>query len=376
MRTSAAACLAIPVLAALLRAQGTYIVSTAATGAFTEITTAVAAVPNGSVLIVRPGTYARVVVDAKHVAILCDPDVFAAGNPFLEISNIAASQRVVVRGLRASGSGGLSVNGAAGRVAIDGTNTIVNNGCSFFMASQVCLRGYVFWGASNVMDSQVVLEACSFAGLGPGAPALAAYTSTVQAVQCSFVGGAGVVVPKFGALPGGPGVQLSNSSFRAMGRTSDRILAGGSPPGFSVPPVQGTGSARVEPAILVQGSAPVSAGIAFSRPVMPSLLAASGPPGGAITVTRFGATGLAFVVVVSLPGPVGTVPGLADPVWLDLASANVEALAIAYGSGGFQVQKPVPMLLQLRGVELHWHAIDLELNGGYTVSNPSHCVVH
>ena len=85
-------------MAVAAAAQGTYIVD-AANGpgtSFTDISPAVIAVPDDSVLLVRAGTYyLPVTVHAKAVTILCEPNVSV--NSGLIIRNTQPSQRVVVR---------------------------------------------------------------------------------------------------------------------------------------------------------------------------------------------------------------------------------------------------------------------------------------
>ena len=101
-------------------AQGTFVVNPSGFGGFNDITTAVASVPDGSTLLVFPGTYAPVVIDGKSVSILCSDNVFANGSTYLEIKNLTASQRSVVRGLRpSSAASGIFVRDVAGNAAIE-----------------------------------------------------------------------------------------------------------------------------------------------------------------------------------------------------------------------------------------------------------------
>jgi hypothetical protein len=369
-------------------AQGTYVVNPSGFGGFNDITTAVASVPDGSTLLVFPGTYAPVVIDGKSVSILCSDNVFANGSIYLEIKNLTASQRSVVRGLRpASAASGIFVRDVAGHAAIDNPGTqLVLTGpgalaspCVVVNVAQFFLRGFVFVGetGSSVAASHVVFESCTFTASNPvsgNGSGLSATDSNVQALRCSFTGANGLVIPKLGTYPGGPGVLLINSVFRAAGRSTDRIVAGSTPAvlGFTVPPIDGSGNARVEPAILLIG-APVV--LPMTRPQLPSLLATSAPPGGVMQVTRLGAIGIAYAIAISLPAPTSNVLGVVDPVWLDLNAMYVEGFGISYGTNQFQLQKPVPSSVSLRGLEVVWQSFDFNLGGEIAASNASVAVI-
>ena len=244
--------------------------------------------------------------------------------------------------------------------------------------AQFFLRGFVLAGetGTSVTASHVVFESCTFTANNPvsgSGSGLSATDSNVQALRCSFTGANGMVIPKFGTYPGGPGVLLINSLFRAAGRSTDRIAAGTSPgSGFAVPPIDGSGTARVEPAILLVG-APVV--LPMTRPQLPSLLATSAPPGGVMQVTRLGAIGIAYAIAISLPAPTSNVPGVVDPVWLDPNAMYVEGFGISYGTNQFQLQKPVPSSVALRGLEVVWQSFDFNLGGGIAASNASVAVI-
>jgi len=64
---------------------------------FNDIQAAVLAVPSGSVLVVRAGSYSPVLIDGKGLTILCDagaviaPPTFLANGPFLTVRNTQPS---------------------------------------------------------------------------------------------------------------------------------------------------------------------------------------------------------------------------------------------------------------------------------------------
>ncbi|MFN6194541.1 MAG: hypothetical protein ACK5BN_12050 [Planctomycetota bacterium] len=367
-------------VASELIAQGTFVVGAGGGPGvnFTDISQAVAAVADGSILLVRAGTYAPVTIDGKSVRVLCDSNVFVGGPTgggalSLQISNIAAGQSVVVRGLRQIGAvSGMEVRNSAGRVVLDGMDSTYNGGAAFNFCEQVLVRNFQIIGTTNAFQSDVVFQSCSITAVNPSAYALGVFGGSVQAVQCSFRGGNGMVVPKFGQLPGGSGVQLFQASFRAMGRTIDVIAAGASPPG-TASPIAGTGSARIDPAIPLLGGVPGVSNL--SRPLSPSVVVSGGQLGGTINVARSGKQGIAFAVLASLPTASYTFPGVSDPVWIDATSGLVNMFGIAYGLGTVQVQYPVPQTLTLRGTEIHWQSVDFDMPSGMVVSNPSHCVL-
>ena len=135
-----------------------------------------------------------------------------------------------------------------------------------------------------------------------------------------------------------------------------------------MPSIAGIGTARVDPQITMAG--PVAAGIVLQRPTMPSLLADSAAPGGVLTIERLGAPGVWCAVAISLRAPGSVLPGVVDPIWIDPPSATVEAVVVP-GSGAFTLQKSVPNVPTLRGLQFVCQAGDLTAVGLVEVSNPS-----
>ncbi|HEX6812687.1 MAG TPA: hypothetical protein VF384_13755, partial [Planctomycetota bacterium] len=105
-------------VAGIARCQ-TYVVDAAGGPAanFTSIAAAVAAVPDGSVLVVRSGTYAGFTIDNKGLTVLADPGVVMQSLQSIAIQNTTATQGVVLRNLVLSD--GISCTSCAGPVLLD-----------------------------------------------------------------------------------------------------------------------------------------------------------------------------------------------------------------------------------------------------------------
>ncbi|MFY9343127.1 MAG: hypothetical protein WAT39_11590 [Planctomycetota bacterium] len=378
--------------AALLAAQGTYIVDIANPPGtdYTQIAVAALAVPSGSVLLVRAGVYQPVVIHAKSLTVLCDANVFAGEptlGPFLRIQYIQAAQRVHVRGLRQNPAspGTVTVTSAAGPVVLDGNGSTlqVPGTCMIVSGSnQLAVRNYSMFGRPplTVYWSKVVVENCTLTGLDqPYAPASGLDISggEMQTVHSSIRGGHGYSIYVKGTgvidVPPGPAVSMFASSLRVLGTAANSVLEGTGPNGSGA--IQGSGVVRVD-APVVLGPVPPSTGPPVTRPWMPSVTTIDAPPGGTIVVRRYGPTGVPFAIGVSLPAPAFAWPGAMDPLWLDPGAMYVEAIGTVSVAGPFAVQKPVPNAVTLRGLAMHWQSAELDAAGALVFSNPSCCLIH
>lgn len=391
--------LTVVVLGVALAAQGPIYVVDISNGPgahYTQIQAAVLAVPAGSTLVVRPGSYNPITIDAKAITILGAPGATFVNTPvsvpWLFIRNTQTSQTITVRGLQPGGSAGsATVENAAGPVTVDGAGaTITGGGWPVFAitaSAQVDLREWVLVGTGynqpcTIVGSTVVFERCTLRGAHaflisvdggpPGGPALRATNSHVQLVHTAVYGGNGLSFVFMGqpmSLPGGAAVELTSSHLRAMGLPGHEVI-GGSPPGLLLqrPAIVGTGVARVEPQIPLSG--PPSMTVQLTRPAMPSLLATSSTPGGTMTVERHGPAGVLTAVAISLRAPASSLPPLPDPLWLAGASLVVEAAGVTAGAP-FVVTKFVPNQPTLVGFQCVWQAADLDQTGLLAISNPT-----
>ena len=412
-------------LAAHAAAQASFVVdaSGGAGSQFLDIQAAVQAVPSGSVLLVRPGSYSPVVIDGKGLVVLCDPGAviappaFYADGPFLSILDTQPGQVVAVSGLGFGPIGaqfhdGILVSGAEGLVVVDGRGSIVEPyappiagiGATLKIAdsSQVVIRDFVLRGGAQdnpgsapfpqlaglVVNSSVVFERCVLSGSDtvvrghvarPGKSALSVTDSRVDLVETTVVGGNGWSTTQW-FLPPGPiqfpaeaAVTSSNSQWVVRGSAQQAVAGGVLPaagaalPAATLDAVVGSGSARIDSAIPVFGA--VSGGMQIT--VGSQLRLTSNMPvlGGVASATCHAPSGSSVAVALGLPAPASTIPGLADPVWL---GGN---FGVAFGSAGvgglFSVGFPVPSVPAVRGVPFVWQAAEIGPAGIVALSNPS-----
>lgn len=332
---------------------------------YTSLSTAILAVPDGSTLLVRAGTYQKAIVDGKGLTILCDPGVLVPTSLdwYLTIQNTSPNQPVHVRGLKPSMvHTAFQVLNAQGPVCIDGDNSVMAmSGIPIYQSptidhsAQVIVKrcSIAMVSPTIVTSSQVVFEDCTFLGhdkqyfmpaafVGPTA-ALTLTNSRVQLVRCSATGGVGDA-----ANPSQPAIALDWLSQLRL------LRSGTFDGGAGTPAIVGPGVVRSDPAIVATpgGTVPTIA-------PMPSLTTADAPPGGALVATHFTANPAPFVIAVALPGPTAFVPGVLEPIWLDLTTV----VGLAAGSGpapaGQAVQVPVPNVPALRALRFAWQSFEV-----------------
>lgn len=411
--------------AASVSAQASFVVdaSSGPGSQFTDIQTAVLAVPSGSVLVVRAGSYSPVLIDGKGLTILCDagaaiapPPFFFATGPFLTVRNTQPNQVVAVSGLGFGPVGaqfhdGILVQNAMGLVVLDGqgatvqptVSPTVTNGASLKIttSSQVVIRDYELQGGLQssggggaplpqfgcvVDSSSVVFESCRLRGsnsLGAsdqirfGKAALVATTSRIELVATSVTGGNGLsTTGLFGPLQllADPAVLATNAQLVARGAAAHAIAGGIAPAAGAQPLVQlgaisGTGSLRIDPVIPVTGAVAASVLVTTA----PNARLTSNVPalGGVAAATCTAVSGSLVVVAIGEPAPASTVPGLPDPLWLGAANSFVVDFGVASAAGEFAVAVPLPGQPGLRGITLVWQAAQLGPAGFDALSNPS-----
>jgi hypothetical protein len=233
-------------------------------------------------------------------------------------------------------------------------------------------------------SATVLFPGMPFATYLAGGRGVMINAGNVQLVHCSVQGGDCGMWNVGGNLitqPGGEAVFVYSStpavpSLRVVGTAAHPLRGGAAIGGGNERSVLGwNGTARIDPLIPLTGSPQVSGGIVLTQPTMLSVLAASAPPGGVLTVSRFGAPGVAMVLVLGLVGPSSTMPGILDPLWFHLSLCSVESVAVSPASGPFTWQRAVPNAPALIGLPLVWQAADLGANGTIEASNPAPVVV-
>ncbi|HKD99366.1 MAG TPA: hypothetical protein VKE69_00020 [Planctomycetota bacterium] len=198
----------------------------------TTIQAAVDAASEGDVVLVKGGSYLGFLVARKAVTIAADAGALVSIRTPVRVFNLAASQRVVVRGLRIDVSGmfagaastAVLFQGNAGpvwleRCAIQGT-LATDKG-----TSGVALATY---GSESVVLERTWIRGGRWVQLpivGPsGAPAVVAYESSVSLHDCDVAGGdAGP--PWFPEYPTAGGAGIVSSQGRVF--VSGSIVRGG-----------------------------------------------------------------------------------------------------------------------------------------------------
>lgn len=335
---------------------------------FTSITAAVAAVPDGAVLRVRPGNYAEsVVVAAKSLTIAGDNGaiiVTPVGLPALHVLGLGPAQDFVVRGMgmftAANTTAEVRLEQNQGLVFVDSMNGLTPmrlhaSNCDALLVSRCRLTDPALPAA--VLDTcRAVFDECP---MGP----VVQIGGDLQLAGCGIVGHQNLLGV------GGTALTMQGGVLRLL---ATQLSAGFSiaTPGLAI---GGTGSVRRTPDTALQGaSPPVAAGITMITATMPRA-ATSWITGPIYSVYASGTAGdLAFLVgsVRALPQHL---PGL-DAVWLDAATAHVETAGVLTG-GAFASWFTLPSSQAFTGLSVVWQLLSFAPNGALSVSNPTWLVL-
>lgn len=357
---------------------------------FTSIAAAVAAVPSGSTLLVRAGSYTGFSISGKSLTILGGPGVDVTQQSLLwcvAVTNLAAHQSVVIHDLRLLGCPGtVNLSGCAGAVLLEEIRTestcplppmareqtFLIDGCA-----QVMLR-HSSGFTSQFTASNVVMENCTLTGndaasglgthYGPTA-ALQITGGGTQLADCTLTGGTGG-----GSLAGNaPGIALSGD-VRVLGATT--VTAGTDPFAAGAPAIDGSGSARIDPAAVLNaaGQPPVAAAISVRTAPMPLVRASSAGPGGTLSGSVTAPHGDVSMLLVGFPGPAVGVPGIDDPFWLHPAAWFAAAVGAPQQGAPVTATVQVPGSRTFLGQRLAWQSVALT-GGRLEASNPSASLV-
>lgn len=335
---------------------------------FTSLTAAIAAVPDGAVLRVRPGDYVEsVVVAGKSLTIAADAGaqiLAPTGLPALHVLGLGPQQVFVVRGL------GM-------RAAVSGIAELrleYDQGLVFVEASGGALQTRLY---ASHCDALLVARCYWYDPTLPGATfdACRAVLDDCTVSVLVQIGGelqmAGGSVSGRATLlgVGGPAVTLQGGSLRVLGA---RLYGGFGLAGMGLA-IGGTGSARCSPDALLQGaSPPVAASIAMLTTAMPHA-ATTWITGNLYSVYASGPVGdLAFLVGAERAPP-QSLPGL-DPLWLDGATARVETAGVLTG-GAFASMVALPNAPALTGLSIVWQLVTFAPSGTLAFSNPTYLVL-
>ncbi len=348
---------------------------------YTTIAAATAAVPDGSVLLVRAGLYFEFTIAGKGLKVLCEPGVtvlqsFFGGSP-IAVHGLAAHQGVVLRNFR-FGTGnntpsdvGIDIVNCQGSVLLDDVRQTSFATVDVIGSAAVQVRRHRFDPVTatsiryRVSASNVVLEDCEL-GPGPGsfggsAPSLELTGGTLQVADCTIRGG-------FNLVSAGPAMQLNGGDARLLGATS---LLAAAAPSAGASAVVGTGTLRVEPTVTLTGAAPVVAPtITLTTKVMPRVRATLAAGVGTVELT--GATGHLAALALALPGPRQSV-GLEDALWLDLGTFGGLG-ATVLGASPFAASLPLPPAV-LPGARVVFQGATFDPLVGLQLSNPSFVIL-
>lgn len=328
---------------------------------FTSLAAATAAVPDGAILLVRPGNYADFVVDGKGLRILADPGALVVSHQGSSIRNVPAGKSVVVRGLEwAQATPGSSAKlrcfACAGQILIEGLSMPAVGFVAFISATaceQVTIRDVRNLGGTTYLDltqSHAVVENCGFGGFSARS-AIVQNGGSLQVTDSDLAT----------ALPSTPpngGVAMHGGELRLLGATAVTAFGGVGVAGTA-------GTARVDPTVTLPAPAFAPA-IQGSITTMPAL--STSFDGTTAIAELTGEAGAFAAIAIGLPGPRTVLPGIADPLWLDSGSLAF----LAFGTLG-----PTPLTRTLPwsgamvpGSRTVWQGASLGASG-LQLSNPS-----
>ena len=182
---------------------------------FTEIQPAIDAAVNGDVIVVAAGDYSTLTstvgpagasIDAKGLTLIADPSGGLVKVTWLTIKDVAAGQRVVVRGVEVVGAPNALVNHGAD--VLNCAGAVVFEDCTMTGAP-----GFIFFHSVTPGRAGVKLSNVASATI----------------TRCALTGGIGVPgQPMFGYPPGdcGAGLEISRWSVASH----DSVMTGRPPP--------------------------------------------------------------------------------------------------------------------------------------------------
>jgi hypothetical protein len=325
---------------------------------FTSINAAAAAVPSGSVLIVRAGTYAGMSILGKAMTVVGEPGavVTVGVQSPLVIANTSASQRVVVRDLTLQ------------RTIGDATASIVCQSCQGPVLLERVARGpssppgplrvvfcaqvslsdcglfqvYPFGTNVSVSGSHVVMQRCD--SVTPLGTAVEVQNGSLQLVDCLVYGGNALTLDSASVrLPGGGAVSGAVTTSSTATIVND--------PSVAIPPN------AVAPGVTV-----------VTRP-QAFVSATGGAIGTTATATLRGAGGYLGVLFVGELGPRLSIPGVQFDAWLR-AGTFVSAAAGVLGPP-LSASIAVPANPALLGSAYCWQGATFDPSVGLELSNPA-----
>jgi hypothetical protein len=331
---------------------------------FTQIAAAVAAVPAGSVLEVRPGVYTPFTITGKSLTILGGPGVRVYGllGPAVGVTGLTSSDTVVLRGLElaaVSVIAQLSCRNSAGTILLEGcrsdpTTSLVGGQLRATQCQSLHLRDCSFQ-STGYFDLAMQLDSSNVSVRGGSFAATNAVTVGATNSRLDLAGayiGAGSVAPT---------IALHQSHLDVRATT---VLAASYGHGAIA---AGSGSVALDPAATLVSPPPQPFAPSLTLVVtkLPTLTATTGVRGGLATAQLSAAASLA-VLALGAPAAPQLLPGIGQPAWLAPGTALSVAVGVPPLSGGYAVPN-APWVL---GVTLAWQGAALG-SGGVQLTNPA-----
>jgi hypothetical protein len=366
---------AVPMLALPLAAQVFVVDASNGPGAnFTSIAAAVAAVPDGAILRVRPGNYDAFRIDGKSLTVLNEGGLIT-GPPTganVTVANLAATQSVVLRGLTwQNPNGGLSLTSCNGLVACYQCWNQSNLQSTIVVGVSQCRQVHLvdcsflnYSGGSTVVNttsSDAVFERCGLFGSQGGIP-LWVHGGRVQLVSCGMNGG-----PTFN-IPSAPAVRMTQADVRVLGGSLSSSLSFTMGNTYAI---DGTGTLRIDPSTVLQGNPmlqPISPTLSPQFVAMPIVEASYSSAPAATTATLRAPAGWLGALYLGFPVAPAALPGFVDEVWIDPATAVVVASGVFAGT---TVNVAVPNFAQFLGTRLAWQGVTFDATAGLQLSDPA-----
>lgn len=336
---------------------------------FTDLPAAVAVVPDGATLDVRPGNYSPFALQGRSLRILAVPGATVLtqfANTSASFSNLPPTGTVLVKGLAFArfplGGSRISVSGCQGSVLLEDVTETGTLRLQIDIANSTHVQIRDATGVSTLVaaNSNVVLVGGTYGAAGFSNPPIAidASNGSMQILDAVVSGS----VSQGSIL--NAAIRLQGGSLRLLGHTS---LS----PGLQVtaPAVTGVGAVRIEPTVTLTGAS-LPSSLHVLTATMVSLTASR--QGNVVNANVQTTAGLLVATALSLPAGPSWLSGIADPIWLDGNALSFVGLGIANPTLTASVPVPPGLSSSIRAT---FQAIAIDQTGLMQVSNPSFVIL-
>jgi hypothetical protein len=320
---------------------------------YTDLPSAIAAVPDGATLVVRAGSYSAAYVSLKGLTILGEPGARIDDpgvDDTLTVFALLPTQRFVVRGLDIQ-DGGIWLSGCSGTVHVEDCHSVYRSNLNIQSCAQVSVVGcsWIHYTGGVASGSNVVCVDTAFASYGLFQGGFWVSGGSLQLVRCNVTGGVS-----------GPGIQASSASVRLLGPGT---VASGSP---MRPFVEGAVVVRVGANVATTG-APLYPGTTVVTIDEGTTSATVAALGGTVTGTLEGSPNLLGGLMLGTTLPPVTIPGIAEELWLNpfgFLAVGVLGVPLTFAA-------TIPNDPLLRGAIFGWQGMTWQATGGFVLSNPA-----